>query len=551
MDHWRLLDTGRMTASENMALDEVLLRVKSNGMRKGRSVPNTIRFLQMSSPAVLVGFNQNVEQEVRTGFCRERSIDINRRITGGGAIYFDEPQLGWELICERSFMNMSVANARFFEKASRPLIRSLDALGIHAEFRPLNDIEVNGRKISGTGGTEDGDAFLFQGTLLTDFDVDTMVRSLRIPIEKLKDKELESVRERVTSLAWELGSSPDIDDLKAVLVKGFEDEFGITLVPGELTEEESRLLGERGEYFSSDRWINKINLPKEEQQTISAIHKARGGLIRVSMVINLRLRRIQSTLITGDFFAYPQRGIFDLEAVLRNVPADMDLVRIIVTQFFEENDMKIPGVGVGDLLYTLDKALGKIEITSHGIPLHFTNHLYTVGGTFGEILKKKPTHLLLPYCAKSTECGWRFEDDCSLCGDCSIEEAVRLGERFGLEYITIQSFEHLMETIAVLKENGVTSYIGCCCEAFYSKHNDDFEGSGVPAILVDIDDTTCYDLGKEQDAYKGKYENQTTIKLDLLNMVLNGLPEGKTEGKVGDCGEGKELGEATTMVGSR
>ena len=529
MDHWRLLDTGRMTAARNMALDEVLLKVKANGMRKGISVPNTIRLLQMSSPAVLIGFNQNVEQEVRTSFCRERSIDINRRITGGGAIYFDESQLGWEMICDRSFMNMSVANVRFFERASRPLIQSLRTLGIHADFRPLNDIEVNGRKISGTGGTEWGDAFLFQGTLLTDFDVDTMLRSLRIPIEKLKDKELASVRERVTCLAWELGTSPETDELKTILINGFQDVFGITLEPGGLTAEESRLLEEKLEYFSSDGWINKIKLPSEEQQTISAIHKAKGGLIRISLVINLRFRRIQSALITGDFFAYPQRGIFDLEAVLRNIPAEMDRITEIVTGFFEKNEVRIPGVAVSDLLYTMGKALGKIEITSHGIPLHFTNHLYTVGGTFGEILSKNPSHLLLPYCAKSMDCGWRFEEDCPLCGECSIEDAVSLGERFGLEHITIQSFEHLMETLERLKERGITSYIGCCCEAFYTKHNDDFERSGVPAILVDIDDTTCYDLGKEHDAYQGKFESQTAIKLELLAMVLNALPERRAE----------------------
>ena len=44
-----------------------------------------------------------------------------------------------------------------------------------------NDIEIDGRKISGTGGTESGIAFMFQGTMLVDFDVETMLRALRIP----------------------------------------------------------------------------------------------------------------------------------------------------------------------------------------------------------------------------------------------------------------------------------------------------------------------------------------------------------------------------------
>jgi len=38
-------------------------------------------------------------------------------------------------------------------------------LGIPAKFRPRNDIEVNGRKISGTGGTAISGGFMFQGTV--------------------------------------------------------------------------------------------------------------------------------------------------------------------------------------------------------------------------------------------------------------------------------------------------------------------------------------------------------------------------------------------------
>ena len=47
---------------------------------------------------------------------------------------------------------------------------AIRALGAEAEFRAPTDIVVAGRKISGTGGALDGDALLYQGTLLIDFD---------------------------------------------------------------------------------------------------------------------------------------------------------------------------------------------------------------------------------------------------------------------------------------------------------------------------------------------------------------------------------------------
>lgn len=227
MSTWRLLDTGRLSAAENIALDESLLESKKEG-----KIPNTIRFLQFFPPAVLIGFHQSKAQEVRVGFCDSTGIDINRRITGGGAIFLDQTQLGWEIICEKQFFNQGIADVTFFEQLCQPLIDMLRSMGVNAVFRPKNDIEVNGRKISGVGGTEDGGAFLFQGTLLVDFDVHTMLRSLRIPIEKLQDKEIESVKERVTCLQEELGYTPPVEELKSLLKKSFEKMFHITLVTG-------------------------------------------------------------------------------------------------------------------------------------------------------------------------------------------------------------------------------------------------------------------------------------------------------------------------------
>jgi len=45
---------------------------------------------------------------------------------------------------------------------------------------------------------------LFQGTLLVDLDINTMIKALRITIEKLKDKEIDQAKDRVTCLKWEL-----------------------------------------------------------------------------------------------------------------------------------------------------------------------------------------------------------------------------------------------------------------------------------------------------------------------------------------------------------
>ncbi|MBL7202456.1 MAG: lipoate--protein ligase family protein [Anaerolineae bacterium] len=180
---WRLLDTDPRSAAENMALNEVTLAAHSEGR-----VPDTLRFLQFSPRCTLVGYHQSVEQEIRIPYCQEYRIEINRRLTGGGALFWDETQLGWEIYASRSDTRFPQRAEELYERICQAAIRGLATLGVRAAFRAKNDIEVDGRKISGTGGTSLNGTFLFQGTLLVDFDVDTMLRALRIPTEKLRDK---------------------------------------------------------------------------------------------------------------------------------------------------------------------------------------------------------------------------------------------------------------------------------------------------------------------------------------------------------------------------
>ena len=53
---------------------------------------------------------------------------------------------------------------------------------------------------------------------------------------------------------------------------------------------------------------------------------------------------------------------------------------------------------------------------------------------------------------------------------------------------------------------------------------DDFKQSGLPGILLDIDNTTCYDLDQAKAAYAGKFESQTNVNLRLLKTVLDTIP---------------------------
>jgi len=357
METLRLLDTPPMTAAENMALDEALLELKGR-----EATPNTVRFLQFSPRAILVGFHQSVAEEVRTEYCKAHGIQINRRITGGGAIFFDESQLGWEVICDKGFFDLSFVNDKLFKALCDPVITALAQWGLEAAFRPRNDIEIAGRKISGTGGTESEGAFLFQGTMLVDFDVDTMLKALRIPVEKLKAKEIDSGRQRVTCLRWELGRVPPLEEIKEAMRFGFEKGLRIKLEPGGLTGEEEDLFREKLEYFESEDWIDQVRPEFQRTETVQAAYKAEAGMVRFTLVVNLAQRRLKDLYITGDFLSFPTRALNDLQSILRGMPLDRDQVRSRVREFFDQGRMRIPGMTCEDFLKPLDHAFEKIEM---------------------------------------------------------------------------------------------------------------------------------------------------------------------------------------------
>ncbi|MFZ3065802.1 MAG: DUF116 domain-containing protein [Nitrospirota bacterium] len=511
MTIWRLLDTGVKSAAENIALDAVLLEAKAKGLSK-----NTIRFLQFNPPCALIGFHQTIEQEIRTDFCKENSIDINRRITGGGAIYFDTSQLGWEIIASRKdFGNINIQELT--KKICDAAASGLKRLGIDAEFRPRNDIEVNGKKISGTGGVFDGDAFLYQGTILIDFDAEAMIKALRIPTEKLTAKGLSSAKERVTSVKAELGYLPSLDKIKDALIAGFAEAFSIKLEKGGLTGEELSLYNEKIEYFKSKKWIYSVQEPSDKMQMVYSVYKKDGGLIRVNLKVDVQRQIMKQALITGDFFINPPRFILDLEAALKD--ASVESVITITENLFDKMKPEMLQLSKYDFIDSIRLATEKLSYQKFGISLSDAGSVFLAGKSLTESLKEVGA-LLLPYCAKPPECDYKNIDGCSKCGLCSVGDAYKMAEEKGLKPITITNYEHLKNTLHSLKEDGVKSYIGCCCEAFFIKRHEAFAEADIPGVLIDIENTTCYELKKEESAYKGDFQEKTELKIDLLKKLF-------------------------------
>lgn len=314
-EFWRILDTGLRPAAQNIALNRALLEA-----RQAEEIPSTLRFLRFA-PCALLGYHQSADQELNLDYCSATRLTVQRRITGGGAIYLDEGQLGWELYLHRRDLGAADMQ-RISQRLCHAAATAISALGVDARYRARNDIEVDGRKVSGTGGAFDGDALLFQGTLLLDVDVEKTLRVLRRSTEKLSEKAIASARERVTSLKDLLGRKPDGALVKRYLAEAFESEFGVEFIEGELTLSEHKRFETALRGIDHADWINLVSRPAAALPILEAQQKFAGGLLRASVTFDVHTRTLRQVWFTGNIFVSPRRLIADLEAALKDTPLD-------------------------------------------------------------------------------------------------------------------------------------------------------------------------------------------------------------------------------------
>jgi lipoate-protein ligase A len=249
---WRLLLTGYKDAHTNMALDESIM------VHVGQEVsPPTIRLYGWSPPAVSIGYFQGLEEEVDLKICKNLGIDYVRRITGGGAVFHEhEVTYSFSLPEISPLVPHNILDS--YRVICQGIVEGLAGLGIQAEFVPLNDIIVNGKKISGSAQTRRNRTILQHGTVLIDTDVEKMFSILRVPSEKIKDKLIIDVKERVTSIKNVMSEKISFEEVCSALAKGFEKSLNMELNEGELKDTEIALAEEiKMARYSNPEWNHR------------------------------------------------------------------------------------------------------------------------------------------------------------------------------------------------------------------------------------------------------------------------------------------------------
>ncbi len=163
-------------------------------------------------PTVSLGRFSDIGESVDEGFAERESVTIVRRMSGGSPVYSDRDQLVFTAVLRR---DRFASKTESYETLCGCTVRALAHLGIEASYKPVNDVLVNGMKISGCAQYRDRETLLHHGTLILRLDSEMMDNVLR-PVKERKYPRLTSVEES-------LGQVPGREEILRAFEKGFED----------------------------------------------------------------------------------------------------------------------------------------------------------------------------------------------------------------------------------------------------------------------------------------------------------------------------------------
>jgi lipoic acid synthetase/lipoate-protein ligase A len=166
-------------------------------------------FLWQVEPTVIIGRNQQLENEVNLDYCRQHGIQVFRRKSGGGCVYADSGNV------MLSYITPDTQVGPVFNRFMGMILLVLRRLGVTATATSHNDVLIDGRKVSGTAFYHLPTASIVHGTLLYDTNMQHMLNAITPGTEKLQAKGIQSVRQRITLLKDYIPQT--IDEMKAVI----------------------------------------------------------------------------------------------------------------------------------------------------------------------------------------------------------------------------------------------------------------------------------------------------------------------------------------------
>ena len=359
--NWRLIVDENSYADFSVSVSPAVEKAVVKG-----EAPPTVYLNVFDIDSITIGVNEDPEQALDLEFCRENNVSFRRRPNGGGPVYAGAGSAFLVFFLPTSHPEVPETTTEAFPKVLTAFAETLaERYGFPAEYRPLNDVQVEGRKLVPTSLKIEDGVMTFR-IVINVKPIDTELAGKIMPMapEKVKDKELKDMTSRFTCLEREAGKAIDTAELEAMVREATAHAFGETdLTIGSVIDAERGYADEFRAEYESEAWL----FAKSEKTRFAGLlqdgdtigrgrAKAVGGLIWATLV--LRNGKVLKAIINGDWHPRPLDSVTWLEDSLTGCTADTDRLLKCASDFLARDDVEFAGVTADDLAAAMNIALG-------------------------------------------------------------------------------------------------------------------------------------------------------------------------------------------------
>ena len=268
---WRLLIDDAADAAWNMAADEAMLQLHASG-----KIPPSLRFYSWQPLALSLGYFQQARREVDFEECEKRGIRVVRRLSGGRTVLHDR-EVTYSLVVKESESYIPEGLTASYLFFSRGIAAGLTSLGVEPNLhfpRPTAgnssavpfrsaacfdapshyELTVGERKIVGSAQTRRDGVLLQHGSILLDFDPESLVDVFAITAEERRRKLLEELSRRAAGLNAVAGKQFAFMEVATAVASGISAQCGLHLKRSQRDLPELELVQELVQKYRSKEW---------------------------------------------------------------------------------------------------------------------------------------------------------------------------------------------------------------------------------------------------------------------------------------------------------
>jgi lipoate-protein ligase A len=273
MEHatWRLIRTPLPAkGSWNMALDEAILEQ----VDAGQSQP-TLRLYTWQPVCLSLGYAQSFS-DVNMPSLAAMGWDLVRRPTGGRAILHTD-EITYSVIGQSSEPRLSGTILESYRRLAQALLHALALLNVPAIAKettetaskqpnpvcfevPSNyEITVDGKKLLGSAQARRRKGVLQHGALPLVGDLTRITRVLKFKDEADRQAAADRLLTRATTIEMITYEQITWDQAANAFVQGFEEKLNLTLIEGEVSNQELDIANKlQGDKYSHDKWTRRL-----------------------------------------------------------------------------------------------------------------------------------------------------------------------------------------------------------------------------------------------------------------------------------------------------